>query len=682
MKKFLSIFLAVVIVLASVPIASNASTNGITQSQAVDWANSQIGKSLDYDGVYDAQCVDLIKYYYSYLGVSPVSGNGCDYATNSRPSGWSRIQYYSGFVPQPGDIAVWTYTTSSNGHVAIITSANASTMYVVEQNGSTHVTRSHSYSYSYGTFYGVIRPDFSSADSTKEPEILSLSIKNVTKAGYTAECIVDDASSITLADFLVWTENNGQDDINSNKGTINGNTISVNIKSSDHNNEQGKYITHLYLHYNGTSKGVALPSVVLNDVTGPQFVNLTISDVSKNGYTAKCTVKDESSIIKGDFMVWTENNGQDDMNCNSGTIIGHTISTYINVSEHNNELGKYNTHIYVYDANWNCTSAAFPIVDLSETTPPVVSNIEISNVSSLGYTATCTVEDDAGVVKGDFMVWTTDNGQDDMNCNGGIIDGNTITVNIKSDDHNGEQGEYITHLYVFDGLGNSVGYAFPKVNLSGYTVEYINQDNSVFESLIKQYETDIEIIDTYPTRVGYIFKEWNTTADGSGVSYQPGDTYSENADLTLYAIWEHDTFNLISYSPLTYDAVNKFIYGSNLSSMTAEGIADIFNNTNTVVNTNDGVLATGTTVNLVDDTNTTYDTATVVVFGDVNGDGCFNGEDSIVVSAIVNGCLSKDSLTQAELFAADCNHDNVIDSNDIVLLEQAGLLNQTVKQEI
>ncbi len=35
-------------------------------------------------------------------------------------------------------------------------------MNVVEQNGSTHVTRSHSYNYSYGTFWGVIRPNFPS----------------------------------------------------------------------------------------------------------------------------------------------------------------------------------------------------------------------------------------------------------------------------------------------------------------------------------------------------------------------------------------------------------------------------------------------------------------------------------------------------------------------------------------
>ena len=42
-----------------------------TQSDAVNWANAQVGKSLDQDGVYGAQCVDLIRYYYQFLGPKP-----------------------------------------------------------------------------------------------------------------------------------------------------------------------------------------------------------------------------------------------------------------------------------------------------------------------------------------------------------------------------------------------------------------------------------------------------------------------------------------------------------------------------------------------------------------------------------------------------------------------------------
>jgi len=39
----------------------------------------------------------------------------------------------------------------------------------------------------------------------------------------------------------------------------------------------------------------------------------------------------------------------------------------------------------------------------------------------------------------------------------------------------------------------------------------------------------------------YRFREWNTAADGSRTSYAPGDSYSADADLTLYAQWDSST---------------------------------------------------------------------------------------------------------------------------------------------
>ena len=40
-----------------------------------------------------------------------------------------------------------------------------------------------------------------------------------------------------------------------------------------------------------------------------------------------------------------------------------------------------------------------------------------------------------------------------------------------------------------------------------------------------------------PTRDGYVFKEWNTAQDGSGISYAPGAAYTADGDATLYAQW-------------------------------------------------------------------------------------------------------------------------------------------------
>ena len=43
------------------------------------------------------------------------------------------------------------------------------------------------------------------------------------------------------------------------------------------------------------------------------------------------------------------------------------------------------------------------------------------------------------------------------------------------------------------------------------------------------------------TKVSYSFLRWNTKANGSGTNYSPGDLYSENASLELYARWGKTT---------------------------------------------------------------------------------------------------------------------------------------------
>ena len=71
---------------------------------------------------------------------------------------------------------------------------------------------------------------------------------------------------------------------------------------------------------------------------------------------------------------------------------------------------------------------------------------------------------------------------------------------------------------------------------------------------------------------------------------------------------------------------------------------------------------------------------TVVLFGDVNGDGVYDGMDAIIVQCIEAGMLTKEQVGEAVYMAADCNHDGVIDNNDVELLEEAGLLLASIDQ--
>ncbi|MGN1004298.1 MAG: InlB B-repeat-containing protein [Oscillospiraceae bacterium] len=71
-----------------------------------------------------------------------------------------------------------------------------------------------------------------------------------------------------------------------------------------------------------------------------------------------------------------------------------------------------------------------------------------------------------------------------------------------------------------------------------YTVTYnANGGSGAPDSQTKTHDVDLTLSSTTPTRSGYTFDSWNTSTDGSGTRYAAGDTYTLNADLTLYAQW-------------------------------------------------------------------------------------------------------------------------------------------------
>lgn len=74
------------------------------------------------------------------------------------------------------------------------------------------------------------------------------------------------------------------------------------------------------------------------------------------------------------------------------------------------------------------------------------------------------------------------------------------------------------------------------------------------------------------------------------------------------------------------------------------------------------------------------DTYMVVLFGDVNGDGWYDGQDAVLVNMIANGMLTRELVGEAVWMAADCNHDGKIDQADVDLLNQAGSLLSSVDQ--
>ena len=82
---------------------------------------------------------------------------------------------------------------------------------------------------------------------------------------------------------------------------------------------------------------------------------------------------------------------------------------------------------------------------------------------------------------------------------------------------------------------------YAQWQIAEYTVQYQPNGNGITSNPPwgkKTNGVNYTITNTLPTRAFYVFTAWNTQPDGSGTEYQPGDTYSTNADLVLYAQWD------------------------------------------------------------------------------------------------------------------------------------------------
>ena len=79
-------------------------------------------------------------------------------------------------------------------------------------------------------------------------------------------------------------------------------------------------------------------------------------------------------------------------------------------------------------------------------------------------------------------------------------------------------------------------------SLARHTVSYnANGGSGAPGAQTKWYGSVLTLSGTKPTRTGYTFQGWATSA-GGGVAYQPGQGYANDANITLYAVWKPNTW--------------------------------------------------------------------------------------------------------------------------------------------
>ena len=159
----------------------------------------QFIKAYENTKIGDGECVASVKKYITSVFSIPSDtwGNAADYFNKydnnaTFKENFTKIKNTPTFVPQKGDIAVWTESHDGLGHVAIATGeGDTSYFYSYDQNWTDRKMKKERHNYSFGGFAGVLRPK--SQDSLYTMDILDLDLY---RAIYSDLNSLDDAALI------------------------------------------------------------------------------------------------------------------------------------------------------------------------------------------------------------------------------------------------------------------------------------------------------------------------------------------------------------------------------------------------------------------------------------------------------------------------------------------------------
>ncbi|MFR7414377.1 MAG: cohesin domain-containing protein [Anaerobutyricum hallii] len=213
--------------------------------------------------------------------------------------------------------------------------------------------------------------------------------------------------------------------------------------------------------------------------------NVKVSDLTSSGYTVTCDVDAKAGISSVQFPTWSHVNGQDDLVWHQGTISGNKVSCRINVSEHKGDVNcVYQTDIYAYDKANHCETYRNQLLQYIDAVPPVISDVQITNVSENGYTISCVVNDkDSKIDRVQFPTWYGDNNpfQSDSSWRSsakysGKLENGRYVYRVNTSDYKNQIGKYTTHIYAWDERGNqSEGYAAEALIKKAHKHEYTSK---------------------------------------------------------------------------------------------------------------------------------------------------------------------------------------------------------------
>ena len=251
---------------------------------------------------------------------------------------------------------------------------------------------------------------------------------------------------------------------------------------------------------------------------------------------------DNNVILRG-----TANTERSDVNSSYSSVVGSYHGFSLRAGT--NLTGSHKMDIYAVNVGSGenkCIGSVWVNIPVGDKDGPVISNVQVTNVTNRGYDVSCTVTDSSGVDRVMFPTWTTANGMDDLLSDWstnpkarGTRNGDTWTFHVDIADHNNEGGEYCTDIHAYDKYGNDSGWNAPRVSvdtdapaISNVKVSNITTEGyDVSCTVTDNVGVDRVMFPTWTTANGQddLPNSWSTNPKARGT--RNGDTWSFHVDI-------------------------------------------------------------------------------------------------------------------------------------------------------
>jgi uncharacterized repeat protein (TIGR02543 family) len=353
--------------------------------------------------------------------------------------------------------------------------------------------------------------------------------------------------------------------------------------------------TYIYTKSDERDKNVIRKALDLEEVD-EETDEKELEDWATNNKDGSFTIKDHLDSLKGteesynqggDYGYSTNNYFYVTIHDKGGNDTNATINITGRSSKYGNKDKELYQHMLKNQTTWDCSmtinGANNHNLSLTHNTVTTkqdkfkgtdgqyawfVMNFKISYTRhSYYYNKGCSYDKNDADIRFNTKNYTLDNTGDDGNSieRGYTSYDKPVTANIQI--NTGHTGTRTFNHYRYRGGRVTINYTRET-----HTIRYdANGGYGAPGNQTKTMGVDLWLSSTTPSRSQYVFKGWNTQANGSGTSYSPGQQFYPDADTTLYAQWEEDT----SYQ---YLDVNGVLDGNQANNTDGMGKFDVYIN--------------------------------------------------------------------------------------------------------